>query len=164
MHAIYELDKLAPHRRSYENQDVQRLYATEFAEPNSAAAHALLHTSYAARRSKRELLMRFLDCVDRRDAAGAIALLHPDALWATASPYGDVQGAAAISELIETRLSPRQYGPAYVRHRMASAADIDDLTVVTHTGERCRFFMEVDTVPDGQQFQMLIRRLVRQVL
>ncbi|MCK4588181.1 MAG: [FeFe] hydrogenase, group A, partial [Gammaproteobacteria bacterium] len=53
MQAIYNVDKNAPRRRSYENQDIQKLYATELNEPNSVEAHALLHTSYAARNSKR---------------------------------------------------------------------------------------------------------------
>ncbi|MFP4894912.1 [FeFe] hydrogenase, group A [Paraburkholderia sp. EG304] len=40
MDAIYEMDKLAPHRCSYENRDIERLYATELVHPNSAYAHA----------------------------------------------------------------------------------------------------------------------------
>ncbi len=161
MHAIYEMDKDAPRRRSYENPDIQKLYATELQEPNSQYAHTLLHTSYAARNSKRLLLMRFLDCVDRRDAGDAASLFHPDGLWSTASPFGDIQGRSNITALIE-RLPPRKYGPGYVRHRMESAADIDDLTVLTPAGERCRFNLEADTTPEGGQ--MLIKRLVRVVL
>ena len=135
MQAIYNVDKNAPRRRSYENQDVQKLYATELNEPNSAQAHTLLHTSYAARNSKRLLLMRFLDCVDRRDGIAAANLFHSDALWSTASPFGDIQGAAKIEALITTQLPPRKYGPEYVRHRMESTADVDDLTVITPMGE-----------------------------
>lgn len=164
MRAIYEIDRQAPHRRSYDNQAVQKLYATELREPNSAAAHALLHTSYAARKSKRLLLMRFLDAVDRRDAESAASLFHPDAVWSTASPLGDVQGASNIEAFIRGRLSPRRFGPAYVRHRMESAADVDDLAVVTPAGERCRFDMEVDTLQQGGRSGMIIRRLVRHVL
>lgn len=164
MQAIYEMDKHAPRRRSYENKDVQQLYATELHEPNSVHAHALLHTSYAARNSKRLLLMRFLDCVDRRDGSGAASLFHPDALWSTASPFGDIKGAANIAAFIDTHLPPRKYGPAYERHRMESAADIDDLTVVTPAGDRCRFRMEVDTIQEGSQPGAVIRQLVREVL
>jgi NADH-quinone oxidoreductase subunit G len=164
MQAIYELDKNSPHRRSYENQDVQKLYATELKEPNSIHAHELLHTSYAARNSKRLLLMRFLDCVDRRDAFGAASLFHPDAMWSTASPFGDIQGAANIEELINTNLPPRKYGTGYARHRMESNADIDDLTVVTPAGERCRYSMEVDTMHEGIQSRMVIRNLIREIL
>ena len=164
MQAIYDVDKHASRRRSYENQDVQRLYATELKEPNSVHAHELLHTSYAARNSKRLLLMRFLDCVDRRDASGAVSLFHPDALWSTASPFGDIQGASNIETLINTHLPPRKYGPGYARHRMQSAADIDDLTVVTPAGERCRFSMEIDTIHEGSQSRMVIRNLVRKIL
>ncbi len=164
MQAIYDVDKHASRRRSYENQDVQKLYATELKEPNSVHAHELLHTSYAARNSKRLLLMRFLDCVDRRDASGAASLFHPDGLWSTASPFGDIQGTANIEALINTHLPPRKYGPGYARHRMESTADIDDLTVVTPVGERCRFSMEVDTIHEGSQSRMVIRNLVREIL
>ncbi|WP_455217650.1 [FeFe] hydrogenase, group A, partial [Kaarinaea lacus] len=81
MQGIYQIDSNVPRRRSYENEDIQKLYATELQAPNSPKAHALLHTSYAARHSKRLLLMRFLDSVDRRDGKSAATLFHPDALW-----------------------------------------------------------------------------------
>jgi NADP-reducing hydrogenase subunit HndD len=162
MQAIYDIDKRALRRRSYENQDVQRLYATELKEPNSVEAHALLHTGYAARNSKRLLLMRFLDCVDRRDGAAGASLFHPDGLWSTDSPFGEILGASNIEALINTRLPPARYGPGYVRHRMESAADIDDLTVVTPAGERCRFSMEVGTRDEGGRSRVVIRRLARQ--
>lgn len=164
MHAIYSVDQQAPRRRSYENRDVQRLYATELGQPNAAEAHRLLHTSYAARHSKRQLLMRFLDCVDRRDAAAVTRLLHPDALWSTASPFGDLRGASEIAELIRSRLPPRKYGPAFARHRMASPADTDDLSVITPTGERCRFVLELDTLRDRETVRTVIRKLVREVV
>ena len=164
MQAIYDIDKDAPRRRSYENQDVQKLYATELKTPNSAEAHALLHTSYAARNSRRLLLMRFLDCVDRRDGSDAVSLFHPDAMWSTASPLGDIQGASNIEALINTHLPPRKYGPGYARHRMESAADIDDLTVVTPAGERCRFSMELETTHEGDRSKVVIRKLVREIL
>jgi iron-only hydrogenase group A len=164
MQAIYGIDKQLPRRRSYENQDVQKLYAKELEAPNSVQAHALLHTSYAARNSKRLLLMQFLDCVDRRDASGAVDLFHPDALWSTASPFGDIHGVSRIEELIGTRLPPRMFGPGYARHRMDSAADVEDLTVVTPAGERCRFTMEVDTINEGGEPRTVISKLVREVL
>jgi iron-only hydrogenase group A len=164
MQAIYAVDKQAPRRRSYENQDVQNLYATELEAPNSAKAHAMLHTHYAARNSKRLLLMRFLDCVDRRDAHGAASLLHPNALWSTASPFGDITGVSNIEAMISTQLPPRKYGPEYARHHMASAADIDDLTVLTPSGEGCRFNIELETILDGSQPKIVIRKLVREVV
>lgn len=164
MQAIYDMDKQAPRRRSYENQDVQKLYATELNEPNSVHARALLHTSYAARNSKRLLLMRFLDYADRRDAGAAANLFHPDASWSTASPFGDIQGASNIEALIRNRLPPRKYGPRYERHRMESAADIDDLVVVTPPGERCRFSLEIETIDEGSQSRIVIRNLVREIL
>jgi NADP-reducing hydrogenase subunit HndD len=164
MQAIYEIDQQAPRRRAHENRSVQALYANELGWPNSPAAQALLHTSYAARNSTRLLLMRFLDAVDRRDGKVAASLFHPDGVWSTASPHGDVQGAAAIEALIDTHLPPRKLGPNYARHRMASAADTDDLTVVTPGGERCRFSIELDALHQGGRSTMAIKRLVRQVL
>lgn len=164
MQAIYDMDRHAPRRRSYENQNIQKLYATELKAPNSVEAHTLLHTSYAARNSSRLLLMRFLDCVDRRDGSAAASLFHPDALWSTASPFGDIQGALNIEAFIDTQLPARKYGPGYARHRMESNADIDDLTVVTPEGVRCRFSMEVNTIHEGSRSRMVIRKLVREVL
>lgn len=164
MQAIYNIDINAPRRRSYENQDVQKLYATELKEPNSVEAHALLHTNYAARNSKRLLLMRFLDCVDRRDGVGAANLFHLSALWSTASPFGDIEGIANIETFINTQLPPRKYGPEYARHRMESTADAEDLTVITPTGERCRFSMETEIRREGSQSRMVIRTLIREVL
>ena len=163
MQAIYALDQHAPQRRSHENQDVQHLYATELGAPNSPQAHGLLHTSYAARHSPRLLLMRLLDCVDRRDGVGAAALFVPDGLWVTASPFGTVQGQAAIQALVETALPPRQWGPTLARHRMAQPADLDDLTVVTPTGEHCRFTVDTVTKLVGDETQVRIRQLVREV-
>ena len=162
--AIYAIDKIAPRRRSYENQEIQKLYASELVEPNSVYAKVLLHTSYAARNSKRLLLMRFLDCVDRRDAAGAARLFHPDGTWSTASPFGDLQGAAVVEALIKNHLPPRKYGPRYERHRMEAAADIESLKVITSAGERCRFSLELESIPEGSQARTVIKRLVREIL
>jgi NADH-quinone oxidoreductase subunit G len=164
MQAIYGIDEQAPTRRSYQNQDVQRLYASELKAPNSAAARALLHTSFAPRYSKRLLLMRFLDCVDRRDAAAAAGLFHPDGSWSTATAAGLVQGARAIEEFINAQLPPRDLGPKFARHRMESAADVDSLVVVTPTGTRCRFEMQVETLLVEGNRRQLITRLVRHIL
>ena len=143
---------------------MQKLYATEFGAPNSPAAQALLHASYSARNSARGLLMRFLDAVDRRDAQGAARLFHPDGLWPTASRLGDVQGRSNIEALIQSRLPARRYGPAYARHRMASAADVDDLTVVTPSGERCRFSLETSSMQQDGHDKTVIRTLKRLLL
>ena len=164
MQSIYNIDKNVPRRRSYENQNIQKLYATELKEPNSPQAHALLHTSYAARNSKRLMLMRFLDCVDRRDGNAAAKLFHPDALWSTASPFGDIQGVDNIKTFINTKLPPRKYGPLFVRHKMESTADIEDLTVVTPTGERCTFSLDIDTLDEGAESKLVIKKLVREVI
>jgi NADH-quinone oxidoreductase subunit G len=162
MHAVYELDNQAPRRRSHENREVQRLYATEMKHPNSAQARLLLHTWYGARKSKRLLLMRFLDCVDRRDGRGAAKLLHPDASWSTASPFGDIHGAANIETFIDTQLPPRKYGPEYARHRLEPDTDIDDLKVITPASEPCGFSMEIETLHERGDSRMLIRKLGRE--
>ncbi|BCN94239.1 ferredoxin [Thiomicrorhabdus immobilis] len=164
MQAIYGIDKNAPRRRSYENQDIQKLYKTELEHPNSTKAHHLLHTHYAARNSTRLLLMQFLDCVDRRDGNRATELFHPEASWSTASPFGEIEGIANIQAFINETLPPRKYGPEYARHQMAYAADIDDLTVITPTGERCRFSVETENIKRGSHSKMVIKKLLRQVL
>ncbi|MBO1924768.1 [FeFe] hydrogenase, group A [Thiomicrorhabdus sp. 6S3-12] len=164
MQAIYQIDSQAPRRRSYENRDIQKLYATELEKPNSERAHELLHTAYAARNSKRLLLMRFLDCVDRRDAEAAGELFHPYAIWSTASPYGDIRGVENIRVLIQDVLPPRQYGPKYIRHTMASPSRQDDLTVITPNGERCRFTIETETLNDASESRTVIRKLTRTLL
>lgn len=94
MEAVYAIDRHATRRSSHQNQHVQRPYATELEAPNSAAAHKLLHTSYAVRGSGRLLLMRFLDAVDRRDAEAVARLFH-------------------IEALVESSLPPRLYGRSY---------------------------------------------------
>lgn len=161
--AVYAVDGQAPRRRSFENPDVQALYAEELGRPNSAAAHALLHTRYAERRSKRAALMQFLDCVDRRDGRSAAALFHPDGVWSTASPYGDIHGAERIEAFISSQLPPRKFGPEFARHQMASPADGDDLTVVTPDGHRCRFELELARAPGKIRSATLIKSLVRHV-
>jgi len=162
--AMYALDESAPRRRSYENEGVRRLYAMDFMEPNSAAAREALHTSYAARGSKRALLMRLLECVDRRDGAGAASMFHADGVWATASVFGELRGAAAIAAFVHEALPPRRYGPGFERHRMASAADPDDLAVILPNGEVCTFAMDLGRREGSEAPTMAIRSLRRLVL
>jgi len=162
--AVYAVDGQSPRRRSYENQDVQTLYETELDGPNSELAQALLHTSYAQRNSARSLLMRFLDSVDRRDAKAAASLFHPDGVWSTASPFGDLRGGETIEAFISSQLPPRKYGPQMERHRMESAADADDLAVVTPDGQRCRFEMEVARMDTEERPTMVITSLIRHLL
>ncbi|PWE51429.1 hypothetical protein DEM26_00180 [Thioclava sp. NG1] len=162
--AIYSVDAKAPRRRSYENADVQALYASELGAPNSPTAHHLLHTHYAARDSKRSLLMRFLDCVDRRDGAAAAKLFHPDGVWSTASPFGVLTGADEIAGLIDAKLPPNLRGAKYARHQMERSSDIDDLTVLAPDGSRSRFDLELSTVEEDGYSQMAIKTLTRTVL
>ncbi|OWY02928.1 [FeFe] hydrogenase, group A [Thioclava sp. IC9] len=162
--AIYSVDAKAPRRRSYENADVQALYASELGAPNSPTAHHLLHTHYAPRHSKRSLLMRFLDCVDRRDGAAAAKLFHPDGIWSTASPFGVLTGADEIAGLIDAKLPPNLRGAKYARHQMERSSDIDDLTVLAPDGSRSRFDLELSTVEEDGYSQMAIKTLTRTVL
>lgn len=54
MQAVYAIDRAAPRRRAHENTEVQQLYAAAAMQPNSPRAHALLHTSFAARHPDRD--------------------------------------------------------------------------------------------------------------
>ena len=132
--------------------------------PLGPAAHALLHTTHTARRSDRSLLARFLDCVDRRDAEAAASLFHPDGVWSTASPFGDIRGADNIAALIRSGLPPRKFGPHFVRHHLEPPAVPDDLVVVTPDGQRCRFSMETCSIDADGRSRVGIRTLERHIL
>lgn len=163
MEAIYSIDKASPVRRSFENLEVQKLYETQLGQPNSDEAHKLLHTAYARRNSKRLLLMKFLECVDRRDLNGIEQLFDKDAVWSTASPFGDVQGIEHIKHLLAEKLPPRKYGPMFLRHRMVSAHDTDDLRVLTPAGELCEFSMETRMSDEGSE-RLIITHLIRKMV
>lgn len=47
---LYEIDEKMKHRRSHENESVQKIYEEYFEEPNSHKAHAILHTTYVNRK------------------------------------------------------------------------------------------------------------------
>jgi NADP-reducing hydrogenase subunit HndD len=162
--AVYGVDASAPRRRSHENRDVQTLYETELGQPNSHTAHTLLHTTYAPRRSKRSLLMRFLDCVDRRDGEEAARLFHREGVWSTASALGVARGTDQIAALINEQLPQQKLGPRIRRHRMAKAAKGDDLTIVAPDGTRCRFKMAVQVSDEEGEAGLRITSLERQVL
>ena len=49
MTVVYDIDTLAKHRKSHENESVKRLYKEFFGEPLSERSHELLHTSYTVR-------------------------------------------------------------------------------------------------------------------
>lgn len=162
--AIYGIDAKSQLRRSYENEDVQSLYASELGEPNSPAAHQLLHTHYAARNSPRSMLIRFLDCVDRRDGAAAARLFHPDGVWSTASTFGDIKGAANIEAFINSTLPDRMYGMKYVRHMMESAMDVDDLTVLAPDGSRSSFHLDLCETDVDSRPKTVFKSLIRNAL
>ena len=48
-HAIYEIDREKPARRSHQNTGVQKLYEEFLEKPHSETAHRLLHTRYTER-------------------------------------------------------------------------------------------------------------------
>ena len=87
------------------------------------------------------------------------ALLHSDASWSTASPFGDVHAATAIQALVDTQLPTRKSGPASARHRMISAADVDDLAIITRTGELCSYRIKVDCIPSPTVLSRLARTI-----
>jgi hypothetical protein len=78
-------------------------------------------------------------------------------------------GMAAAQGMLETEAwrahvaieVMRRYGPEYVRHRMESAADVDDLAVRTPAGERCRFSIEIGRLDAGGRSRMVIKSLDR---
>jgi iron-only hydrogenase group A len=47
---LYEIDEKMKHRRSHENESVQKIYDEYFEEPNSHKAHEILHTTYVNRK------------------------------------------------------------------------------------------------------------------
>ena len=49
IHALYDLDKSLPLRKSHENPDIQTVYREFFDHPLSHKAHELLHTEYFPR-------------------------------------------------------------------------------------------------------------------
>ena len=113
---------------------MQRLYEDLLDHPLSHKSEMLLHTTFAARHSDRELLGRFLAAVDRRDGAAAAALFadaedvhahnssrassssegedekaYNSCMWQTNTLiFGDVIGKAAIQQLIERQLPPNK--------------------------------------------------------
>lgn len=48
--ALYDIDAKMKHRKSHENESVQKLYNEFFGEPNSHLAHEILHTKYVNRK------------------------------------------------------------------------------------------------------------------
>ena len=155
MRGVYAVDAAATVRRSDENTEVKELYKNFLGEPLSHKAETLLHTTFAARNSARSALARFLDCVDRRDGAGAAALCSADVTWHTASvAFGDVRGRDGVVALIERQLPRVRGGPLRARHRFTRADDGFD--VLAPNGELARFDVDFD----GK----LLRRITRVLL
>ncbi len=140
---VYAIDEAASKRNSHDNVHVQRLYNTFLERPLSHRSELLLHTSYAARNGARDLLARFLGCVDARDGDGAAALCAPDVVWQTNSAFGELRGRAAVAQLIGARLAAAGSGPALRRHRFVVPND-ESLDVIAANGERVRFDVELN--------------------
>lgn len=94
---------------------------------------------------------------------GLRSLFAPDGVWFTDSVFGTIEGTEAIARFIEHTLPPRLFGPGFARHRMESAADMDDLVVLTADGTGCRFQLDLAASKDGSMSDMTIRRLSRTV-
>ena len=62
-------------------------------------------------------------------------------------------------QFLENLIPPRKAGPGFARFRMASAAAVDDLKVVTPTGE-LRIF-ELETTKSDDDEVMLVKTLTR---
>ena len=142
---IYEIDAKAEVRQSHENTEVQKLYDELLGHPLSETSERLLHTSYAARGSERDMLARFLDAVDHRDGETAARLFTDDAVWNTHTPmFGSVEGHEGIKSLINSKLPPveQQAGAELPRHRLVST--IDGTDVVTPDGQQVHFNVELD--------------------
>ena len=140
---IYDIDAGSAVRKSHENVEVQQLYKDLLDHPLSETSERLLHTSYAARGSPRDMLSRFLDAVDHRDGEKAAALFTEDATWNTNTPvFGRVEGRDEIVNLITSKLPliNKVAGQERPRHRLASSLEGTD--EVMPDGQKVHFDVE----------------------
>ena len=149
MKGIYSIDAASTIRKSHENAEVKNLYDKMLGSPLSETSERLLHTTYAARGSPRDMLSRFLSAVDHRDGASASMLISDDCIWDT---HTDVYGAACgrddVVELIEGKLPriARQCGEELPKHRLASPSHGTD--VVAPDGTKVHF--DISLGDDGK--------------
>jgi len=142
---IYDIDAGSAIRKSHENAEVQQLYKDFLGHPLSEISERLLHTSYAARGSPRDMLGRFLDAVDHRDGAKAASLFADNGMWNTNTPsFGQVEGSVEIVSTITGKLPPieKVAGTQPPRHRLASTVEGTD--VFMPDGEKVHFQVELD--------------------
>lgn len=64
--ALYEVDKMLQLHKSQENHFVQELYKNHLGEPNSEAAHHLLHTDYQSRRRMEDVELCLGHCPEAK--------------------------------------------------------------------------------------------------
>ena len=156
---VYSIDERAVKRCSHDNSEVQKLYRDFLGAPLSHTSHNLLHTVYSPRWSERHTLSRFLDAIDRRDGDAAAALFEEDGEWDTGTAvFGKIKGRSAVAEFVSSRLPPNGKGPDFARHRLLDATS--GLCVVTPSGDRCEFTVEVG--PGGRRMQSLVRHAQKQ--
>jgi len=130
--SIYQIDKDMPVRKSHENKEVRQIYEDWLGDPLSETSEKYLHASYAARGSPRNMLMRFLDAVDHRDAMVASSLFTEDGVWETntATKSGILKGREAISEFVKSKLPALEIvarGELHPRHKMLDHAEGTDV-------------------------------------
>lgn len=145
MKGIYSIDEASTKRKSHENVEVKQLYDDMLGHPLSEASERLLHTTYAARGSERDMLSRFLSAVDHRDGVSAAMLVSDDCIWDTqTSMYGAACGKDDIAELIDDRLPKisRHCGEELPKHRLLSPTEGTD--VVAPDGTKVRFDITLD--------------------
>lgn len=128
------IDARASIRTSLENESIKRVYGMFNAEPLSTWSEGLLHsTSYAAYGSKRSMLAKFLDCVDRRDGQGALNLFTKDGTWNHLAHEN-------IKNYIENELPAQSTDPP----RRHSFMDTMSMKVTGSNGENCDFDVTLD--------------------
>ena len=145
MKGIYSIDETSTKRKSHENAEVKKLYDDMLGHPLSETSERLLHTTYAARGSERDMLSRFLSAVDHRDGATASMLVSDNCIWDTqTSVYGAACGKDDIAELIEGRLPriPRRCGQELPKHRLVSPTEGTD--VMAPDGTKVHFGVSLD--------------------
>ncbi|MGD0491291.1 MAG: hypothetical protein ABSC32_07065 [Steroidobacteraceae bacterium] len=90
----------------------------------------------------------------------ALWLAYADwTIYLAASP--DIQGTANIEAFIDTScrrasMARNMRDIGWIQPRILTTS------VITPAGERCSFRLEIDTLPEGDQSKMVIRKLARQ--
>lgn len=144
--AIYKIDETSAIRKSHENKEVTKLYKEFLGHPLSETSEKYLHATYAARRSPRNQLMRFLDAVDHRDGMVAASLFAEHGEWVIGEDtFGIMKGKDDIGHFVKNKLPKLEKlkpGMDRPRHRMIDHAEGTD--VQTPNGEKVHFCVQLD--------------------